>query len=73
MVLWLKPWESRSLPGLQRTEEFLFDDVMNTKRRFRKEAAFLFVSMFGVTLRLRPPCGSDEDREVIGLMLGIVL
>ncbi len=24
MVLWLKPWESRSLPGLQRTMEFLF-------------------------------------------------
>lgn len=24
MVLWLKPWESRSLPGLPRTMEFLF-------------------------------------------------
>src|SRR6476660_4505729 len=24
MVLWLKPWESRSLPGLPRTRQFLF-------------------------------------------------
>src|SRR5437588_8441944 len=24
MVLWLKPWESRSLPGLPRTKHFLF-------------------------------------------------
>src|SRR5436309_15741467 len=24
MVLWLKPWESRSLPGLPRTTKFLF-------------------------------------------------
>src|SRR4030081_2870611 len=24
MVLWLKPWESRSLPGLPRTTQFLF-------------------------------------------------
>src|SRR5215208_1106148 len=24
MVLWLKPWESRSLPGLPRTKQFLF-------------------------------------------------
>ena len=40
MVLWLKPWESRSLPGLPRTDEFLFDDVTINQRRFRKEAAF---------------------------------
>src|SRR5216684_4864322 len=26
MVLWLKPWESRSLPGLPRTKQFLFND-----------------------------------------------
>src|SRR5438045_2206079 len=24
MVLWLKPWESRSLPGLPQTKQFLF-------------------------------------------------
>src|SRR5260221_14195312 len=24
MVLWLKPWEIRSLPGLPRTKQFLF-------------------------------------------------
>jgi hypothetical protein len=29
MVLWLKPWESRSLPGLQRTDQNLF--TSNTK------------------------------------------
>lgn len=31
MVLWLKPWESRSLPGLQRTEQ--------TSLRFRRFSA----------------------------------
>src|SRR4051812_41989240 len=40
MVLWLKPWESRSLPGLPRTKQFLFTCHDRTKRRFRKEAAF---------------------------------
>src|SRR3954465_12987824 len=46
MVLWLKPWESRSLPGLPRTKQFLFTCHDRTKRRFRKEAAFFLFSSF---------------------------
>src|SRR5258707_10658364 len=34
MVLWLKPWESRSLPGLPRTKQFLFTCHDQTERRF---------------------------------------
>ena len=34
MVLWLKPWESRSLPDLPRTRHFLFTCHDQTKRRF---------------------------------------
>src|ERR1700677_2683509 len=42
MVLWLKPWESRSLPGLPRTKQFLFTchDQTKTPLPFG-EAAFL--------------------------------
>src|SRR5436305_6928865 len=43
MVLWLKPWESRSLPGLPRTR-FPLRVTTKIKRRFRKEAAFFFVA-----------------------------
>src|SRR5215468_3234879 len=32
MVLWLKPWESRSLPGLPRTRQFLFHESLNERR-----------------------------------------
>src|SRR5262245_28206977 len=42
MVLWLKPWESRSLPGLPSTRNSSLR-VTNTKRRLPPEAAFLFV------------------------------
>ena len=43
MVLWLKPWESRSLPGLPRTKQFLFTCHDQTERRFPfGKAAFLF-------------------------------
>src|ERR1700732_3060085 len=44
MVLWLKPWESRSLPGLPRTKQFLFTCHHRTKRRssLSERAAFLF-------------------------------
>lgn len=42
MVLWLKPWESRSLPGLPRTKHFLFTCHDQNKRRLLREAAFLF-------------------------------
>ena len=32
MVLWLKPWESRSLPGLPRTKQFLLRVTNKPKR-----------------------------------------
>src|SRR5215216_6629894 len=49
MVLWLKPWESRSLPDLPRTKQFLFTCHDQTKRRFLFEgAAFLFVRSVSV-------------------------
>src|ERR1700748_3368952 len=48
MVLWLKPWESRSLPGLPRTRKFPLY-VFVTKR-----AAFLGKRRFFV----RPPVAS---------------
>src|ERR1700742_2930605 len=53
MVLWLKPWESRSLPGLPRTKQFLFTfhDQSNAasfgRRRF-------FVSGIRLTRDFRP-------------------
>src|SRR6266403_620496 len=46
MVLWLKPWESRSLPGLPRTKQFLFTCHDQTKRRILRDAAFF---LFGVS------------------------
>src|ERR1700756_4208631 len=49
MVLWLKPWESRSLPGLPRTRQFLFA-CHEYERRFRKEAAF-FCAPFHARIR----------------------
>jgi hypothetical protein len=44
MVLWLKPWESRSLPGLPRTKQFLFTchDQINAVS-FRRRRFFVFV------------------------------
>src|ERR1700730_16353527 len=47
MVLWLKPWESRSLPGLPRTKNFLFTCHDRTKAPLPfGEAAFLFLAGF---------------------------
>src|SRR6201992_2950661 len=45
MVLWLKPWESRSLPGLQRTDLSSSHHKPKTPLRPKARAAFLFVSM----------------------------
>src|ERR1700735_4092436 len=47
MVLWLKPWESRSLPGLPRTKQFLVacHDQTKTPLPFG-EAAFLRCKAF---------------------------
>src|SRR5258708_25669909 len=46
MVLWLNPWESRSLPGLPRTRQFLFTGHDRTKRRFPSGRRRFFVSKF---------------------------
>src|SRR5258705_13410929 len=49
MVLWLKPWESRSLAGLPRTKQFLFTCHDQTKRRFpsgRQRFCFLVSCYF---------------------------
>src|SRR5437868_10316109 len=43
MVLWLKPWESRSLPGLPSTRKFLFTCHEHKTPSPFGEAAFLFV------------------------------
>src|SRR5437763_15041630 len=43
MVLWLKPWESRSLPGLPRTRNHPLSMFENETPRRETEAAFLFV------------------------------
>src|SRR4051812_5219495 len=44
MVLWLKPWESRSLPGLPRTKQFLLTchDRNKTPLPFGEAAFFCF-------------------------------
>src|ERR1700674_5828474 len=43
MVLWLKPWESRSLPGLPRTKQFLFTCHDRTNAASpRRRGVFLF-------------------------------
>src|ERR1700735_5571882 len=53
MVLWLKPWESRSLPGLPRTKQFLFTCHDRTKRRFpfRESGVFVLRSVAPVFFR----------------------
>ena len=43
MVLWLKPWESRSLPGLPRTKIPLQRFHDQTKRRFPSGSGVFFV------------------------------
>src|SRR5262245_46467983 len=52
MVLWLKPWESRSLPGLPSTRNSSLR-VTNTKRRLLPEAAFLFGSADQLKARVK--------------------
>src|SRR5215472_15524180 len=42
MVLWLKPWESRSLPGLPRTRNFLFRCRIQRTPLPETEAAFFY-------------------------------
>src|SRR5258708_10663997 len=63
MILWLKPWESRSLPGLPRTRQFLFaisrpkNAASFRKRRF-------FVSARQPLLRWRSSGIIDNARDV---------
>jgi hypothetical protein len=45
MVLWLKPWESRSLPGLPKTKQFLLTCHDQRNAALLREAAFLFLSI----------------------------
>src|SRR5205814_10412236 len=61
-VLWLKPWESRSLPGLPRTKQFLFTCHDQTKRRssFRKSGVFVFQRRS--LLAVFPPQLADKYR-----------
>src|SRR6202034_2550545 len=54
MVLWLKPWESRSLPGLQRTKQFLFTCHDQTN------AASFGTRRFFVPI-VRPPVSQSRD------------
>src|SRR5205823_14325117 len=63
MVLWLKPWESRSLPDLPRTKDFLFYVSRSNKtppppaHAMRPgEAAFLFWRCIFFFARLRARC-----------------
>src|SRR5262249_22085392 len=42
MVLWLKPWESRSLPGLPRTSNSSLHVIINNAAFPFRDAAFLF-------------------------------
>src|SRR5215831_8406679 len=42
MVLWLKPWESRSLPGLPRTSNSSLHVIINNAAFPLRDAAFLF-------------------------------
>src|SRR4051812_15384115 len=45
MVLWLKPWESRSLPGLPRIEASSSNDVIQTTPLPFREAAFFVLDI----------------------------
>src|ERR1700692_1695830 len=47
MVLWLKPWESRSLPGLPRTKQFLFTCHDRTYAVFHRAGGVLLFVLEG--------------------------
>src|SRR3954452_4724165 len=51
MVLWLKPWESRSLPGLPRTKQFLFTCHDQNKTPLPKGGGVFFVCLWAATIR----------------------
>src|ERR1700753_1224335 len=52
MVLWLKPWESRSLPGLPRTKQFLFRRHQSANAAFPQErGVFVFEHKIDTAIR----------------------
>src|SRR4051794_9949158 len=61
MVLWLKPWESRSLPGLPRTKQFLFTCQTNKTPSPAGGGVFLFER----PLACGPAHGVDSFSEVL--------
>jgi hypothetical protein len=69
MVLWLKPWESRSLPGLPRTK-ISSSRYCDQKRRFlrardaQKEAAFFMAFAAPLTSRNFSAMISRQDSAV---------
>jgi hypothetical protein len=62
MVLWLKPWESRSLPGLQRTKNPQLRYQIK-KRRFLREAAFFVVWI------LQADLGANSSSRIIAALI----
>src|SRR5437868_12775314 len=70
MVLWLKPWESRSLPGLPRTKQFLFrfhdqKNAVSLAQHAQSEAAFF---VFGSRpAQLMQPCPVSGGLPEFGL------
>ena len=63
MVLWLKPWESRSLPGLPKTKPFLFTCHDPTERRSLRGAAFFVCLTATGKFRLMAACRSNSHRS----------
>src|SRR6201992_961407 len=52
MVLWLKPWESRSLPRLPRTKQFLFRCHRPANAAFPPgRGVFVFVRKIDIAIR----------------------
>lgn len=75
MVLWLKPWESRSLPGLPRTRNHPLS-ITEYKTPLREtEAAFLFVRVIAAQAASfrHDPRSACEAREPAGSLPGAAL
>ena len=64
MVLWLKPWESRSLPGLPRTRPLLFT-CHDSKRRLPFGRRRFFFASYGGW-----PAGAAEESACTALTHG---
>ncbi len=64
MVLWLKPWESRSLPGLQRTNIPHHDVIFNQNAALRKERGVFLLGAIRST-----PAGAAGEQVVAGAVM----